>query len=85
MPLHARPATTASRPRRPGGVGAILRCVLHWLIARDRAYRDSCHLRDMPDQRLRDIGLSRRDVDTAILRRYPIRPMNRSPHGGELW
>jgi uncharacterized protein YjiS (DUF1127 family) len=42
---------------------------LNWLARADNAYRQKQMLKSLPDERLEDMGLSRRDADIAFYRR----------------
>lgn len=42
---------------------------LNWLADRDAAYRASHKLRNMPDERLEDIGITREDANAAFYQR----------------
>lgn len=56
----ARPAAHRAR-RTPIWLRA-----LNWLADRDAAYRASHKLRDQPDERLDDMGITREQADTAF-------------------
>ncbi len=43
-------------------------CALNWLAARDQSYRAAQKLRDMPVERLEDMGLTREDTRSAFKR-----------------
>lgn len=47
--------------------------LLGWLVEANRRYRESVKLRNLPDERLYDMGLSRNEADTAFLRRFSCR------------
>lgn len=55
--------TTPVRRFRPIGV-------LIWLVEADRRYREARKLREMPEFRLRDMGMTREDADAAFQRRF---------------
>ena len=44
--------------------------LLGWLVEANRNYRESVKLKNMPDERLYDMGISREEADTAFLRRF---------------
>lgn len=52
-------------PARPG---SMLMHVLTWLEQRDRRYRAAQKLRNLPDERLEDMGMTRADAETAYRR-----------------
>lgn len=45
---------------------------LNWLVDRDAAYRASHKLRNMPDERLEDMGITREGANTAYSAGYRI-------------
>lgn len=47
---------------------SILVRIWHALLAKRRLYRDQAHLNRLPDELLRDIGISRHKIDTATRR-----------------
>ena len=53
------------RPHRKPAVS-----LLGWLVEANRRYRESVKLRNMPDERLYDMGISREEADAAFLRRF---------------
>lgn len=55
----------AYRPYRNPALG-----LLNWLVEANRQYRENVKLRGMPDERLRDMGISRAEADRAFLRRF---------------
>ena len=58
----------AYRPYRNPAVS-----LLGWLVEANRRYRESVKLRNMPDERLRDLGISRKEADQSFLRRFAER------------
>ena len=44
--------------------------LLKWLVEANRRYRETVKLRDMPEERLRDMGISPAEADRAFLRRF---------------
>lgn len=44
-----------------------VRRVIDWIVARDRAYRDLCFLREAPDHVLQDMGITRHDVEAMSI------------------
>lgn len=55
-------------PRRSATLPRLsLSAALAWLIAADRAYRARCHMRELSDASLRDVGL-RRDSQKRLQR-----------------
>ena len=62
----ARQAPRTVAPARAGigqGRGSFLLRALNWLAERDRRYRDARALRSMPDERLEDMGIDRREIE----------------------
>jgi len=60
---------TKSRTTRPAlGIASKALLVLNWLAERDRRFREASKLRRMPEERLLDMGMSRRDVAEAFRR-----------------
>ncbi|MCP5075050.1 MAG: hypothetical protein GY947_17385 [Rhodobacteraceae bacterium] len=43
--------------------------VLNWLASREDRFRQEHKLRNLPDERLDDMGMTRQDVKTAFRRR----------------
>jgi uncharacterized protein YjiS (DUF1127 family) len=62
VPRHARLA----RPRLS------VRGVLDFLAAADARYRSHLHLRELDDHMLRDIGITRADVDAELRRPFRL-------------
>lgn len=58
----------AYRPHRKPAVS-----LLGWLVEANRNYREHVKLRNMSDERLRDIGISREEADRGFLRRFAER------------
>ncbi len=54
--------TTASFSRSVG-----LKAVIGWFVEADRRYREFRRLRQMPDVRLKDMGMTRKEADHAFL------------------
>lgn len=46
---------------------------LHWIVEQNANYRASHKLRSMADERLKDMGISREDADTAFYKRFALR------------
>jgi len=63
----ANAATFVANTNRTARTPVLLR-ILNWLAERDEAYRMACKLRDMPDVRLKDMGLTRQDANRAFQR-----------------
>lgn len=59
--------------------GSLLRRLVVALVQADARYRQKCKLRGLPDERLRDMGLTRRDADAAFYSRYGNHTADQSP------
>ncbi len=58
LPVQTRPHTTnKSNP-------------FQWLLRVDAAYREHCKLKETEDRLLEDMGITRRQANTAFYRRY---------------
>lgn len=50
----AAPAIKTQPTQKPLG-----KRLLAWIISKDQAYRDACHVKTLPEEILRDVGLTR--------------------------
>lgn len=46
------------------------RSLLGWLVEANRRYREAVKLRDQPEARLRDMGISRAEADRGFLQQF---------------
>lgn len=59
----------ATRIERDTSVRFLLR-VLNWIAERDRRYREKQKLLGLPDERLVDMGMKRKDANTAFYQQW---------------
>lgn len=43
-------------------IKGIASAALNWLVAKDQAYRNSCHMAELSDETLKDVGLTRDQI-----------------------
>jgi uncharacterized protein YjiS (DUF1127 family) len=82
MSDHSPAKTT---PRMPKG-GFFVR-VLNKIAAFDLRHRQKAHVEELPDAALRDVGLSRKEANTAFYKRHENRVADRRPAfiGTRMW
>ncbi len=63
MTVAAKSTRTAQSPR---SFAWSFKDLMNWVVEKDQTYRQARKLADMPDERLKDMGMTRRDADTAF-------------------
>ncbi len=66
MAGHAVPSELPSPVQRVGQAARAAVAPYRWLAKTYRARRAAEHLRELPDRRLRDIGIARHEIDMAV-------------------
>ena len=60
---------SATRNERDTSVPFLLN-VLNWIAERDRRYREKQKLLSLPDERLEDMGMTRKDANMAFYQQW---------------
>ena len=58
---------------------SILLNILNWIAEKDAIYRQATKLRNTPDERLADMGLTRQQANRAFFARYGHESADRQP------
>jgi len=81
--MHSTTRKFYSQPRVKKNIAgprtSIIIRALNWLAERDRGYREAIKLRQMPKERLDDMGITRKQANTAYYKRFANRAPDQSP------